>query len=151
MAMMDASALVYCWTLLEIEQPSFGATRSLFVLDRSREFMPSASSHQLRVFGAFSRRLREGMMRVGAQAEGEGLLATAYEGTGSRRTIVMLNRSVTPLLVHVAWPGARFTWEERVTPYDGNVVRTAPAGPVSVQPGEIVTLTNVPLGKVGGG
>ncbi len=61
MALMDASALIYCWTLLDVEQRSFGATRSLFVPDPARGFVPVPSSHQLRVFGAFSRRLPEGM------------------------------------------------------------------------------------------
>jgi len=147
MALMNASALLYCWTLLDIEQPSFGGTRSLFVPDRSRGRLPAASSHQARVFGAYSRRLREGMVRVGAEAAGDGLLATAYEGAGGLRTVVLINRGAGPLAVSVDWPGARFRWSERVSPYHENTVAAAAPGAVQIAPGEMVTLSNVELGN----
>ncbi len=145
MALMDASALMYCWTLLEIEQASFGGTRSLFVPDRSRDYMPVASSYQLRTFGAFSRRLPEGMVRVGAETTGEGLLATAYQGPGGGRTVILINRATAPLRVAVEWPGATFLFAESASPYAENSVRKAATGSVTIQPGEIVTLSNVPL------
>lgn len=146
MALMDAAALIYCWSLLDVEQASFGGTRSLFVADRSRSGMPVSSSHQARVFGAYSRRLREGMARVGAETAGEGLLATAYEGEGGRRTVVLINRGTAPLAVKVEWAGAGFRWVERVSPYDENTVRAAGAGTVELGPGEMATVTNVGLG-----
>jgi O-glycosyl hydrolase len=148
MAMMNASALIYCWTLLEIEQHSFGATRSLFLPDRTRGYIPVPSGYQLRTFGAFSRRLREGMTRVGTEttgAENPPLLATAYEGNGGAQTLILLNRSTDPLRVAIDWPGARFTEIERVSPYLENAVYPALAIPVLVQPGEIVTLSTVGL------
>ena len=33
---LDAEALMYCWLLLDVEQPSFGGSRSLLVPDRTR-------------------------------------------------------------------------------------------------------------------
>jgi O-glycosyl hydrolase len=146
MAMMDAAALIYCWSLLEIEQPSFGGTRSLFVPDRSHGYVPVASSYQLRVFGAFSRRLREGMVRVGAETQGDGLLVTAYQGAGNLRTVILMNRSTVPLNAAIEWAGAKFAWVETASPYFENDVRAAAPGAVLLQPGEIVTLSNVPLG-----
>jgi len=146
MAMMDAAALIYCWSLLEIEQPSFGGTRSLFVPDRSHGHVPVASSHQLRAFGAFSRRLREGMLRVGAETQGDGLLATAYQGAGNVRTVILMNRSTVPLKAAIEWAGAKFAWVETASPYFENAVRAAAPGAVLLQPGEIVTVSNVPLG-----
>ncbi len=51
--------IAYCWLLLNVEWPSFGATRSLFVSSPENGFMPVPSSNGLRVFGAWSRRLKE--------------------------------------------------------------------------------------------
>ncbi|MCX6624524.1 MAG: hypothetical protein NTY38_26385, partial [Acidobacteria bacterium] len=144
MALMDASALIYCWTLLDVEQASFAATRSLFTTDRSRGGIPAASSYQLRVFGAYSRRLREGMARVEAESGNPGLLVTAWEGKPGR-TVVLINRSTVPRRVEIRWPGGAFTQTEIASPYEENAVRGAAPGPVLIQPGEIVTLTNVAL------
>lgn len=36
--------LLYCWLLLDVEQPTFGGSRSLLVPDRSRGEIPVASS-----------------------------------------------------------------------------------------------------------
>ena len=146
MAMMDASALIYCWSLLEIEQDSFGGTRSLFVPDRSHGYIPVASSYQLRTFGAFSRRLREGMVRVDADSGDSGLLTTAYQAANGGATVVMINRSLAPMRVAVDWAGVRFRWSETASPYSENAVTPAAPGAVLVQPGEIVTLSGVPLG-----
>lgn len=145
MALMDASALIYCWTLLDIEQPSFGATRSLFVPDRAHGSVPVASSYQARVFGAFSRRLREGMVRVESGSSASDLLATAYEGNGGARTVILINRSTTPQRVRIKWPGDAFTAAEVVSQYHENKVLRSLPGSVIVQPGELITLTNVPI------
>jgi hypothetical protein len=142
MAMMNASALIYCWTLLEVEQHSFGATRSLFLPDRTRGYIPVPSGHQLRTFGAFSRRLREGMIRVDAGTS-EPLLATAYEGSAGARTLILLNRSTSPVRTVIDWPGARFTVLERVSPDLENAASPVSPGPVLIAPGEIVTLSTV--------
>ncbi len=145
MALMNAAALIYCWTLLDAEQPSFTATRSLFAVDRSAGFIPVASSYQLRTFGAYSRRLREGMVRIDTESPAPNLLVTAYAGEGGRRTVVLLNRSTAPQSVRVEWPGASFTERESASPYSANRATKATPGPVLVQPGEIATLSNVSL------
>jgi O-glycosyl hydrolase len=145
MAMMDASALIYCWTLLDVEEPSFGATRSLFVPDRSRGWTPAASSYQARVFGAFSRRLREGMVRVDAVSDRADLLVTAYEGKAGARTAIAINRSTAPLYLSLDWAGPAITTAEIVSSYEENAPRRGVKLPITLQPGEIVTLTNVPL------
>ncbi len=144
MALMDAAALAYCWLLLDVEQPIFAATRSLFTADRSRGFVPVASSYQLRTFGAFSRRLREGMTRVAAESDSPDVLVTAYEGAPGR-TVVLINRSTVARQIKLEWPGARFGETEYAGPYLENSVQAASSGPILVQPGELVTLTNVPL------
>jgi O-glycosyl hydrolase len=143
MVLMDASALIYCWMLLDVEQPSFGATRSLFVPDRAHGWVPAASSYQARVFGSFSRRLREGMSRVDAVSVDPDLLVSAYRGKDGS-TAILINRSTAPRRVRIDWPGIRFATAEIASPYRENAV-TAAAGAVVVQPGEIVTLTTVPL------
>lgn len=145
MAMMNASALLYCWTLLDVEQPSFGATRSLFVPDRARGYIPVPSSYQLRVYGAFSRRLPQGMVRLGAESSTDGLLATAYQGPGGVQTAILINRSTTPMRVNLDWEGKSFLWAETASPYLENAVRPAPSGTVLIQPGEILTLSGAAL------
>jgi O-glycosyl hydrolase len=150
MAIMNASALLYCWTILDVEQPSFGATRSLFVPDRSNNYQPAPSSYQLRVFGAFSRRVREGMTRVDAASTNTDLLVTAYSGAGAKRTVILVNRSTSPHQVSVDWPGAAFAEQELVSPYHANYVTVAAPGPVTVRPGELMVLSNVPLRQVHG-
>jgi O-glycosyl hydrolase len=143
MALMDASALIYCWTLLDVEQPSFAATRSLFAVDRANGFVPAASSYQARVFGAFSRHLREGMVRVSAASSHADVLATAYQGAQGRRTMILINRSTAPQAVRIAWPGgAALSKLEIASFYQANQAVPLPARLV-LQPGEIATLSTV--------
>jgi O-glycosyl hydrolase len=152
LVLTDAVAICYCWTLLNVEQPSYGWTRSLCVPDPSHGFVPAASSYQLRVFGAYSRRIREGMARVDAQSAAADLLVSAFAGEGNAGTVVVLNRSTKPRLVRVYWPGVTFTEMELVDPYNENSVRKAPAKQadgathITIEPGALTTLTNVPLG-----
>ena len=152
LVLTDAVAICYCWTLLNVEQPSYGWTRSLCVPDPSHGFVPAASSYQLRVFGAYSRRVREGMTRVQAGSAAADLLVSAFTGASDKGTVVILNRSTRPRRVQVHWPGVTFTEIERADPYHENDVRKAPAGradgatEVTIEPGALATLTNVPLG-----
>jgi len=153
LVLADASAVCYCWTLLNVVQPSFGWTRTLTVPDRSHGFVPVAPSHQLRVFGAFSRRIHEGMTRIAARTDVNDLLVSAFVGEGNKGTVVVLNRSTRPRRVRVIRPGATFDEMELVDPYHENEVMAVPAveegvAEVTVQPGAIVTLTNTALGKV---
>jgi len=148
MALMNARALAYCWTLLDVEQPFFAASRALFAVSRSGAMAPVPSSFQLRVFGAYSRRLRQAMVRVDAWSPSPDLLATAYEGPGGQRTVILTNRGLEPMTVNIHWTGARFREVEMAGPYQPNTAAAATDGPVTLQPGEIATLTNVPLGGV---
>lgn len=118
LAMMDASVLMYCWLLLNGPQPTFDATRSLFRVDRGHSVCPTASSHQLLVFGSFSRKLLRGTKRVGAVSSDGDLLVTAFTD-GSRRVVIMLNRGVYPQKVKLTgWP--TFSRAEVTDPYNGN-------------------------------
>lgn len=147
LTLLDAAAIMYCWTLLNVEQPSYGWTRTLMIPDPEHNFLPVAPSHQLRVFGAYSRRVREGMVRVEAAASTGDLLATAFVGGAGARTLVLLNRGLAPRRVTVVWPGKPFRYMETASPREENTVRSAPAA-VLVEPGAIVTLSNVELGRL---
>ena len=144
---LDACGVMYCWTLLNVTQPSYGWTRTLLIPDAEHGFVPASSSHQLRVFGAYTRRVREGMKRVKAVCSNPEVLATAFRGSRGESTVVLLNRSVTAQAVTVKWAGTSFRYKETASPQQENEVAAA-GGEVVVAPGAIVTLTNVELGKV---
>ncbi|MBI4891776.1 MAG: hypothetical protein HY821_14215 [Acidobacteria bacterium] len=153
---LNAEVLMYCWTLLNVEQPSYGWTRTLFAPDAERGLRPAATSHQLRTFGAYSRRVRAGMKRVKAVSSSDGLLAVAFAGSAQgrrQRTVVLLNRSCFEQKVELEWKGAEFLWCETASLRQENAVsRTAgPVAEVTVAPGSIVTLSNVALGKAAAG
>lgn len=142
----DAIMIGYCWTLLNVEQNSYGATRSLFVSTPEAGFMPTPSSNQLRIFGAYSRRIKEGMIRVYAVSDQDDLLVTAFKGDNDLATLVALNRSAKPMKLNINWPGAKWRHIESVTPYAPNLVRpVSKHQAVIVEPGGVITLTNVPL------
>ena len=144
MTIMDAIGLGYCWLILDVEQPNFGATRSLLVPDRYHGDIPVASSYQLRVLGAYSRHLREGMVRVDATSNNPDLLVTAYEGAGNSRTLIATNRGLEPQTLAINWPGTAWAEMERVSQYAEN--RREPASEkIIIQPGEIVTLSTIAL------
>jgi len=153
MVLADAAILGHCWTLLTVEQPSFGWTRSLMVPDRANGFVPKASSNLLRVFGSFSRRIHEGMQRVTVTHEHNDLLASAYFHDDGRATLVALNRDTQPLMLHIDWPEVQFRVIERTDPYHANYVEDwSDTGKdtieVLVNPGQIITLSNVALHTV---
>jgi len=145
---LDACGVMYCWTLLNVVQPSYGWTRTLLVPDPEHGLKPVASSHQLRIFGAYSRRVRAGMQRVKAASSNPHVLATAFSGAGGERTLILLNRSAVAQKVDVKWRGAKFRYLETASPQQENSVEPGGASSqVLVAPGAIVTLTNVELGK----
>jgi O-glycosyl hydrolase len=144
MTLMDAIGLAYCWLILDVEQPSFGATRSLLVPDRYHGDIPVASSYQLRVLGAYSRHLPEGMVRVDASSSNPDLLVSAYEGSGKTRTVIATNRGIAPQSLTVNWPGTTWNEMERVSQYSENNREPIPAE-IVIQPGEIVTLSTLVL------
>jgi len=153
LTVLDACGAMYCWTLLNVVQPSYGWTRTLMIPDPEHGFVPVASSHQLRVFGAYSRRVREGMTRVGCTSSNPNLFVTAFAGSGGQHTLIVLNRSTVRQRVSLTWPGAAFRYQETASPQVENAVQAAPAAKgnvweVTVEPGAIVTLTGVELGVV---
>lgn len=141
----DAVGLMYCWVILDVEQPNFGASRSLLIPDREDGFMPVASSGQLRVLGAFSRHILAGMSRVDAKSSDSDLLTSAFRGANSEATVVMLNRSTKPVHVTVDWPGVTWREMERTSQYLENAVSAVPPE-LTIQPGEIATLSTVVRG-----
>jgi O-glycosyl hydrolase len=143
---MDAKMLAYCWLLLDPEQPTFGTTRSLFVIDRTDLSRPRPSGPILRTFLAFSRRLPQNMTRIDMSSDDRDVQASAFTSAGGKQTMILLNRSVAPK--QIAWKGfgATFTTMEVTDPYHANKVEKAPtSGQLLLLPGQIITLTNVPL------
>lgn len=143
----DAVVLFYCWLLLNVEQPNFGWTRTLMIPDLRSGGMPVAGSHQLRVMGAYSRRIREGMRRLEVETDGDDLLVTAFSGERGERTLVAINRGVSPAVLAVDWPGGHFTFAEVAGPYSPNLAQeiSPNQGGFVVEPGTVLTLSNVPL------
>jgi O-glycosyl hydrolase len=149
LVLANASALFYCWLLLNVEQPSYGWTRTLFVPDPAHGYAPTAPSYQTRVFGAFSRRVRAGMVRLEAQASNPDVLASAFVGNQGARTLILLNRSVTPQRIQIDWKGKPFRFLEWVSPYAENTVTPAPSSvQIVVPPGAIATLATEELGRL---
>lgn len=141
----DAEALLYCWLLLDVEQPSFGASRSLLVPDRSHDEVPVASSFQLRVLGAYSRHVLKGMHRVETHSTNPDLLTAAFTD-GGRQSMVVLNRSTSAQTLHVNWPGAQWVEVEHTSFYTENKV-AKPGEEIVVAPGEILTLSSFAVPK----
>jgi O-glycosyl hydrolase len=142
---LDAVALMYCWLLLDVEQPSFGASRALMVPDRSKGWVPEASSFELRVLGAYSRHIRKGMKRIGAESSDADLLTTAF-ADGKDSTLVMVNRSSTARRVTLAGASKPWVEMERTGPEAENALSTTTLdenAEVTVQPGEIVVLSTI--------
>jgi hypothetical protein len=48
---LNVGAALYCRTPLNVEQPSYGWTRTLFAPDAEHGMKPVASDHQLRILG----------------------------------------------------------------------------------------------------
>ena len=138
---LDAVALMYCWLLLDVEEPTFAGSRSLMAPDRTRGWIPTATSYQLRVLGAYSRHIVKGMQRIGAESGDPDLLATAF-ADANNETLVVVNRSATARRLTVS--GAAHPWAEmeRIGTEEENAVSQAPQE-IVVQPGEIVVLSTL--------
>lgn len=145
LTLTNAVLIAYCWTILNIEQPSFGATRSLFISSPEKGFVPVPSSNQLRIFGAYSRRVKEGMIRVETKNNNNELKIVAFKGKNNLGTMVILNRSANPVNLEIDWRGIVFSEMETVDPYSPNIVMQFKGNKVKVEPGAFVTVTNVPL------
>jgi hypothetical protein len=93
------------------------------------------------------------MTRVDSTSSSPNLLVTAFAGDAGRHTLIALNRSTVRQRVSVNWPGAAFRYQETASPQLENAVEAAPPAKgnvweVIVEPGAIVTLTGVELGRV---
>jgi len=149
LTLVDASAIAYCWGLLNVEQPSYGWTRGLFVVDEQHAMVPKPGSNQLRVFGAYSRRIKEGMTRIGCKSSSPDLLTCAFTDKDGKETVVLQNRGTRALVVDL---GRSFRWQEAVSPYRENAtVELRGRTEVLVNPGEIVTVSDVPLNTLPSG
>jgi O-glycosyl hydrolase len=137
---LDAEALLYCWLLLDVEQPSFGGSRSLLVPDRTRNNLPIASSFELRVLGAYSRHVLKGMTRVESVTNNPDLLTVAFEDS-NRASLIVLNRSTIAQRLRVDWAGKHWTQLERTNQTLENAASTLVPRELIVQPGEILTLS----------
>lgn len=137
LALMDAQALMWCWTLLDVEQPSFAATRALFEPDRSNGFMPRETGPITRVYGAFSRRIQEGMKRIETASNDPDLLVTAYRGGNGEKAAVLLNRGTATVFVRGLEGYGKV---ERTSQYLRGRAESCP-GSIVLDPGELATLT----------
>lgn len=134
-------AILYCWTILDVEQPTFGGSRSLLVPDRVNGWVPVASSFELRVLGAYSRHILKGMKRIGVESPDPDLLATAFAGDGNE-TLVLVNRASTARKITVQGTAGSWNEIERTGPEEANAVSAVPADLV-IQPGEIAVLSTI--------
>jgi hypothetical protein len=91
---MDAAAICYCWTLLDVTEPSYAYTRTLFTVDQQHGFVPAPGGYILRVFGSFSRHIMRGMRRVEMAGGNPDILCSAYLDD-SRQTFIFLNSGMT--------------------------------------------------------
>ena len=141
LTILDAEALLYCWTILDVEQPSFAGSRAIIAPDRTDGWIPVPSSFELRVLGAYSRHILEGMKRVAVQSSDPELMTTAFIDAKDE-TLVMVNRGVEPRKVTVN--GASHPWlqMERAGLEEANEVSAVPSE-IIVQPGEIVVLSTI--------
>ena len=141
LTILDAVGLMYCWLILDVEEPSFGGSRSLLVPDRTKGWVPVASSFELRVLGAYSRHIVKGMQRVSATVEDGDLLTTAFADQ-KNETLVMVNRGTAARSVKVAGAAHKWAQMERTGTGEENAVSAVPVE-IVVEPGEIVVLSTI--------
>lgn len=149
----DASAVSFCWMLINIVQPSYGWSRTLFVVDRQGGFVPASKNNHLRVYGSYSRRIKRDMQRVSVCCDDDDLLVSAFVDRRNKLTVVLLNRGVSVRQARIAGADG-FAGMEVTDPYRANRILPAPrpddqgAYAVEIEPGAIVTLFNVELNRV---
>jgi O-glycosyl hydrolase len=138
---LDAVALMYCWLLLDVEEPTFAGSRSLLAPDRTRGWIPAPSSYQWRVMGAFSRHILKGMQRISADTGDPDLLATAFADS-QNETLVVINRSTTPRRLAMQGATHPFAEIERTGLEEENSDSAFRTDNV-IQPGEIVVFSTI--------
>ncbi len=141
---LDAEMLLYCWLILDVEQPNFGGSRSLLVPDKMNSNLPIPSSFELRVLGAFSRHILKGMTRVDATSTNPDLLTAAFTSPNNE-TLIILNRSTEPQRLTI--PPQHWTEIERTTQRLANSTSITIPPDLVIQPGEILTLSTITTQK----
>lgn len=140
MVNLNATALMYCWLLINNVQPSFSASRSLFEVNESDNNLPKPSSYQLRVFGAFSRHILKGFQRTEATSSDSDLLVSSYS-KGKDVTVILLNRGTAPKKINVTAIRKNISMMEVVSPYyENRISKISEQKELILQPGSIVTL-----------
>ena len=89
------------------------------------------------------------MHRVEVTADHSDLLAIAFTGEQGN-TLVLVNRADKPVLCIIPAGGKKYRYMERTSQYFQNQVKAPPAPEneqlkIRIEPGEIITLTNVEL------
>jgi hypothetical protein len=92
------------------------------------------------VLGAFSRHVLKGMKRVDSSSSNADVLTSAFED-GSKTSIIVLNRSTEAQILDIQPPGVRWAEIERTSLYAENETSTTVPDTITIQPGEIVTLS----------
>lgn len=140
MVNLNATAMMYCWLLVNTVQQSYTASRSLFTIDESRNNTPKASSYQLRVFGAFSRNLLKGFQRVEASSSDQDLLVTAYK-KAEKNVVIILNRGMSAKEVNLK-DLPKVSYIEIASAYQENTKQALrkSTNSLKIEPGSIITL-----------
>jgi hypothetical protein len=141
LTILDAVGIMYCWLILDVEEPSFGGSRALLVPDRTKGWTAVPSSFELRVLGAYSRHIVKGMKRVSASVEDSDLMTTAF-ADAKNETLVMINRGTVARSVKIEGATHEWTEMERTGSEEENAVSAVSAN-VTVEPGEIVVLSTI--------
>ena len=138
---MDAKAICYCWTLMDVTEPSYGYTRTLFTVDQQHGFVPVPCGDVLRVFGAFSRHILRGMHRIEVESGHADLLCSGY-ADGTKQTYLFLNQGYAPCqlnLARILTPGREWKFE-LCDPYHENDSLSLQDAEIELSPGAILTV-----------
>jgi hypothetical protein len=119
LVIQDAVSIMYCWLLLNSQQPSYTYSRTLCTIDEENGFVPEESSYQLRMFGAYSRHIFEGYERYTLESPDDDLLVSGYTD-GEKNTIVLINRGTEPLEADIPWGFEYAPSVELCDPYHQN-------------------------------
>ena len=93
LTVLNACAICYCWTLMDVTEPSYGFTRTLFTVDAAHGFLPVPSGYILRTFGAFSRHIQKHMRRIQVSCPLDGILCSGYADGKGGYTYIFLNQN----------------------------------------------------------
>lgn len=142
LTVMDACAICYCWLLMDVTEPSYGFTRTLFTVDSRRGFLPVPSGYLLRTFGAFSAHIAKGMRRITVECDCPDILCSGYQDETGHQTFVFLNQGTQACRLDLSrvmelgrnWKG------ELCDPYHENSEAVFDGQSFVLEPGAIYTL-----------